>query len=247
MMHRFSRASLSPPVTQERMVLSSNSISLPTREPAAAAWDASWGKGSKSSDQEGSRAGDEETREPPKDDAEEDHRKKLQERLALEEERKLREQQCQQEQEQRRRETAQEQARPAERERETSVKIYQYRRFVLPPEHTAMCSHGSASLRPFPHLQRLLVGPYHPFATQALHCRAGAIALQLFRRLPVRLEYRPGPRGDLGGTHTSWIWTPWSTWLPAAPPLPPSVPATRVSFFLLENVQCILPLNAGSF
>uniref|UniRef100_A0A8C7BDI2 LIM domain 7 n=1 Tax=Neovison vison TaxID=452646 RepID=A0A8C7BDI2_NEOVI len=117
-------------LNEERMVLSSNSISLPTREPAAAAWDASWGEGSKSSDQEGSRAGDEETREPPKDDAEEDHRKKLQERLALEEERKLREQQCQQEQEQRRRETAQEQARPAERERETSVKIYQYRRPV---------------------------------------------------------------------------------------------------------------------
>uniref|UniRef100_A0A8C7BCZ1 LIM domain 7 n=2 Tax=Neovison vison TaxID=452646 RepID=A0A8C7BCZ1_NEOVI len=115
-------------LNEERMVLSSNSISLPTREPAAAAWDASWGEGSKSSDQEGSRAGDEETREPPKDDAEEDHRKKLQERLALEEERKLREQQCQQEQEQRRRRP--EQARPAERERETSVKIYQYRRPV---------------------------------------------------------------------------------------------------------------------
>ncbi|XP_032170627.1 LIM domain only protein 7 isoform X8 [Mustela erminea] len=117
-------------LNEERMVLSSNSISLPTREPAAAAWGASWGEGSKSSDQEGSRAGDEETREPPKDDAEEDQRKKLQERLALEEERQLREQQCQQEQEQRRREAAQEQARPAERERETSVKIYQYRRPV---------------------------------------------------------------------------------------------------------------------
>ncbi|XP_059000318.1 LIM domain only protein 7 isoform X11 [Mustela lutreola] len=117
-------------LNEERMVLSSNSMSLPTREPAAAAWDASWGEGSKSSDQEGSRAGDEETREPPKDDAEEDQRKKLQERLALEEERQLREQQCQQEQEQRRREAAQEHARPAEIERETSVKIYQYRRPV---------------------------------------------------------------------------------------------------------------------
>ncbi|XP_059233810.1 LIM domain only protein 7 isoform X2 [Mustela nigripes] len=117
-------------LNEERMVLSSNSMSLPTREPSAAAWDASWGEGSKSSDQEGSRAGDEETREPPKDDAEEDQRKKLQERLALEEERQLREQQCQQEQEQRRREAAQEHARPAEIERETSVKIYQYRRPV---------------------------------------------------------------------------------------------------------------------
>ncbi|XP_032720131.1 LIM domain only protein 7 isoform X19 [Lontra canadensis] len=118
-------------LNEERMVLSSNSISLPTREPAAAAWEASWGEGSKSSDQEGTRAGEEETREPPKDDAEEDQRKKLQERLALEEERKLREQQCQQEQEQKRRqEAAQEQTRPAERERETSVKIYQYRRPV---------------------------------------------------------------------------------------------------------------------
>ncbi|XP_047576103.1 LIM domain only protein 7 isoform X5 [Lutra lutra] len=118
-------------LNEERMVLSSNSISLPTREPTAAAWEASWGEGSKSSDQEGSRAGEEETREPPKDDAEEDQRKKLQERLALEEERKLREQQCQQEQEQKwQQEAAQEQTRPAERERETSVKIYQYRRPV---------------------------------------------------------------------------------------------------------------------
>ncbi|XP_022358577.1 LIM domain only protein 7 isoform X1 [Enhydra lutris kenyoni] len=118
-------------LNEERMVLSSNSISLPTREPTAAAWEASWGEGSKSSDQEGSRAGEEETREPPKDDAEEDQRKKLQEHLALEEETKLREQQCQQEQEQKRRqEAAQEQTRPAERERETSVKIYQYRRPV---------------------------------------------------------------------------------------------------------------------
>ncbi|XP_045884197.1 LIM domain only protein 7 isoform X4 [Meles meles] len=118
-------------LNEELMVLSSNSISLPTREPAAAAWEASWGEGSKSSDQEGTRAGEEETREPPKDDAEEDQRKKLQERLALEEERKLREQQCQREQEQKRwQEAAQQQTRPAERERETSVKIYQYRRPV---------------------------------------------------------------------------------------------------------------------
>ncbi|XP_045666993.1 LIM domain only protein 7 isoform X6 [Ursus americanus] len=116
---------------QELMVLSSNSISLTTREPAVATWEASWGEGSKSSDREGTRAGEEERRQQPKEGAEEDQRKKLQEQLTLEKERKLKEQRYQEEQEQKRRqEEAQEQKRQAERERETSVKIYQYRRPV---------------------------------------------------------------------------------------------------------------------
>uniref|UniRef100_A0A452U4C9 LIM domain 7 n=1 Tax=Ursus maritimus TaxID=29073 RepID=A0A452U4C9_URSMA len=118
-------------LNEELMVLSSNSISLPTREPAVATWEASWGEGSKSSDREGTRAGEEERRQQPKEGAEEDQRKKLQEQLTLEKERKLKEQRYQEEQEQKRRqEEAQEQKRQAERERETSVKIYQYRRPV---------------------------------------------------------------------------------------------------------------------
>ncbi|XP_011232636.2 LIM domain only protein 7 isoform X8 [Ailuropoda melanoleuca] len=118
-------------LNEELMVLSSNSISLPTREPAIATLEASWGEGSKSSDREGTRAGEEERRQQPKEGAEEDQRKKLQEQLTLEKERKLKEQRYQEEQEQKRRqEEAQEQKRQAERERETSVKIYQYRRPV---------------------------------------------------------------------------------------------------------------------
>ncbi|XP_045666989.1 LIM domain only protein 7 isoform X3 [Ursus americanus] len=118
-------------LNEELMVLSSNSISLTTREPAVATWEASWGEGSKSSDREGTRAGEEERRQQPKEGAEEDQRKKLQEQLTLEKERKLKEQRYQEEQEQKRRqEEAQEQKRQAERERETSVKIYQYRRPV---------------------------------------------------------------------------------------------------------------------
>nr|XP_021553529.1 LIM domain only protein 7 isoform X2 [Neomonachus schauinslandi] len=117
-------------LNEELMVLSSNSISLPTREPAEATSEASWGEGSKSSDWEGTRAGEEERRQP-KEGAEEDQRKKLQEQLTLEKERKLKEQQHEEEPEQKRRqEEAQEQKHQAERERETSVKIYQYKRPV---------------------------------------------------------------------------------------------------------------------
>jgi len=106
-------------LNEELMVLSSNSISLPTREPAVATWEASWGEGSKSSDWEGTRAGEEERRQP-KEGAEEDQRKKLQEQLTLEKERKLKEQQHEEEPEQKRRqEEAQEQKHQAERERET--------------------------------------------------------------------------------------------------------------------------------
>uniref|UniRef100_A0A452U3X9 LIM domain 7 n=1 Tax=Ursus maritimus TaxID=29073 RepID=A0A452U3X9_URSMA len=133
-------------LNEELMVLSSNSISLPTREPAVATWEASWGEGSKSSDREGTRAGEEERRQQPKEGAEEDQRKKLQEQLTLEKERKLKEQRYQEEQEQKRRqEEAQEQKRQAERERETSVKIYQYRRFVLQPEGTVLYRNKSRS------------------------------------------------------------------------------------------------------
>uniref|UniRef100_A0A452RWA5 LIM domain 7 n=1 Tax=Ursus americanus TaxID=9643 RepID=A0A452RWA5_URSAM len=133
-------------LNEELMVLSSNSISLTTRESAVATWEASWGEGSKSSDREGTRAGEEERRQQPKEGAEEDQRKKLQEQLTLEKERKLKEQRYQEEQEQKRRqEEAQEQKRQAERERETSVKIYQYRRFVLQPEGTVLYRNKSRS------------------------------------------------------------------------------------------------------
>ncbi|XP_027961899.1 LIM domain only protein 7 isoform X1 [Eumetopias jubatus] len=117
-------------LNEELMVLSSNSISLTTREPAAATWEASWGEGSKSSDREGTRAGEEERRQP-KEGAVEDQRKKLQDQLTPEKERKLKEQQHEEEPEQKQcHEEAQEQKHQAERERETSVKIYQYRRPV---------------------------------------------------------------------------------------------------------------------
>ena len=149
------------------MVLSSHSLSRPTREPAVATWETAWGEGSKSSDREGTRAGEEERRPQQKED-EEDQRKRLQEQLALEKERKLKEQQDQEEQERRRRqEEAQEQKPQAERERETTVKIYQYRRSVLQPKGTGMLLCGLHLARSTPPHQRLLVGPCHPFWTQA--------------------------------------------------------------------------------
>nr|XP_058132552.1 LIM domain only protein 7 isoform X6 [Dasypus novemcinctus] len=84
---------------EELMVLNSNSILLSPREPALATWEATWSEGSKSSDKEGTRAGEEEREER----ANEDQRRKLQEQLILENERKLKEQQYQEEQEQKRR------------------------------------------------------------------------------------------------------------------------------------------------
>ncbi|XP_062050062.1 LIM domain only protein 7 isoform X4 [Lepus europaeus] len=124
---------------EELMVLNSHSISLTAREPTVATWEASWSEGSKSSDREGTRAGEEE-----RDPQQEEQRKRLQEQLVLEQERKLKEQQYQEEQEQRRREAqaqaeaeaeaqrrrVEEQKHQAERERETSIRIYQYRRPV---------------------------------------------------------------------------------------------------------------------
>lgn len=122
-------------LNEELMVLNSNSISLTPREPAAAPLEATWGEGSKSPDREGTHPGEEERRQWQE---EEDQRKKLQEHLALERERELKEQQYREEQEQKRRQAEaeeqkrrmEEQLRQAERERETSVKIYQYRRPV---------------------------------------------------------------------------------------------------------------------
>uniref|UniRef100_A0A8D2CL05 LIM domain 7 n=1 Tax=Sciurus vulgaris TaxID=55149 RepID=A0A8D2CL05_SCIVU len=123
---------------EELMVLNSNSISLTTREPTIATWEATWSEGSKSSDREGTRAGEEERGQQEEDVVHEDQRQKLQEQLILERERKLKEQQAQEEQEKKLREAeaeaqkhrAEEQKRQAEIEKETSVKIYQYRRPV---------------------------------------------------------------------------------------------------------------------
>ncbi|XP_060492937.2 LIM domain only protein 7 isoform X21 [Panthera onca] len=111
------------------MVLNSNSISLTAREPAVASWEATWGEGSKSSDREGTRAGEEERSQQQKEGADEDQRKKLQEQLTLEKERTPEEPQYQEGQEQKRHPAeAEERKHQAERERETSVRIYQYRR-----------------------------------------------------------------------------------------------------------------------
>ncbi|KAM5288611.1 LOW QUALITY PROTEIN: LIM domain only protein 7 [Ctenodactylus gundi] len=112
---------------EELMVLNSNSISLTSREPTLATWEASWSEGSKSSDREGTRAGEEEKKQQEEDAVCEDQRQQLQEQLILESEWKLKEKQSQEEQKERQRE-AEAGKRQAEKERETSVKIYQYRR-----------------------------------------------------------------------------------------------------------------------
>ncbi|XP_034792692.3 LIM domain only protein 7 isoform X5 [Pan paniscus] len=122
---------------EELMVLSSNSMSLTTREPSLATWEATWSEGSKSSDREGTRAGEEERRQPQEEVVHEDQGKKPQDQLVIQRERKW-EQQLQEEQEQKRlqaeaeeqKHPAEEQKRQAEIERETSVRIYQYRRPV---------------------------------------------------------------------------------------------------------------------
>ncbi|XP_038166648.1 LIM domain only protein 7 isoform X5 [Arvicola amphibius] len=143
---------------EELMVLRSNSISLTTREPVAATWESTWSEGSKSSDREGTRAGEEERGQLEEDAVREDKSRKLQEQLMLEQEKKRKEEaqeeelrkqreaeaqaQAQAEAEAKARAEAQAQAEAqarkqaeiqkyhAERERETSVKIYQYRRPV---------------------------------------------------------------------------------------------------------------------
>ncbi|XP_057641711.1 LIM domain only protein 7 isoform X5 [Chionomys nivalis] len=139
---------------EELMVLRSNSISLTTREPVTATWESTWSEGSKSSDREGTRAGEEERGQLEEDAVREDKSRQLREQLMLEQEKKrkkeaqeeeLRKQheaeaQAQAEAEAKARAEAQAQAEAqarkqaeiqkyhAEKERETSVKIYQYRR-----------------------------------------------------------------------------------------------------------------------
>ncbi|XP_048197189.1 LIM domain only protein 7 isoform X4 [Perognathus longimembris pacificus] len=120
-------------LNEELMVLNSNNISLTTRQPTVSSWEAPWSEGSKSSDREGSRAGEQERSHQEEEVVHEDPRQKLQEQLILEQERKLKEQQqIQEEQERKQHEAieAQKQQAERERERETSVKIYQYRRPV---------------------------------------------------------------------------------------------------------------------
>ncbi|XP_012592514.2 LIM domain only protein 7 isoform X7 [Microcebus murinus] len=102
---------------EELMVLNSNSISLTPREPDLATWEASWSEGSKSSDREGTRAGEEERREHQEEVAPEDQRKKLQEQFTLEREKELKQQQQQEEQEEWFRAQAEEQKRRAEEQR----------------------------------------------------------------------------------------------------------------------------------
>uniref|UniRef100_A0A2K6A4J3 LIM domain 7 n=1 Tax=Mandrillus leucophaeus TaxID=9568 RepID=A0A2K6A4J3_MANLE len=122
---------------EELMVLSSNSMPVTTREPSLATWEATWSEGSKSSDREGTRAGEEDRRQPQEEVVHEDQGKKPQDQLVIERERK-REQELQEEQEQKRLQAeTEEQKRPVEKqkhqaeiERETSVRIYQYRRPV---------------------------------------------------------------------------------------------------------------------
>nr|XP_031321998.1 LIM domain only protein 7 isoform X12 [Camelus dromedarius] len=114
-------------LNEELMVLNSNSLSLSTRDPALA----SRGEESKAPDTEGTRAEEETRQQQHEEGLNEDQSRKLLEQLTLEKERKLKEQRYQEEQEQKRHQAeaeADEQKRQAERERETSIKIYQYRR-----------------------------------------------------------------------------------------------------------------------
>ncbi|XP_052046734.1 LIM domain only protein 7 isoform X2 [Apodemus sylvaticus] len=142
-------------LNEELMVLRSNSISLTSPEPVAASWEHTWSEGSKSVDREGTRAGEEDRGQQEDDAVCEDHSRKLQEQLMIEQERKWKEQEAQEEALRKQQEAkaqaraeaeaqaqAQAQAQAeaeaqkraeaqklqAERERETSVKIYQYRR-----------------------------------------------------------------------------------------------------------------------
>ncbi|XP_069858902.1 LIM domain only protein 7-like isoform X3 [Dipodomys merriami] len=112
---------------EELMVLNSNNVSLTTRQPTLSSWEATWSEGSKSSDREGSRAGEQERSPQEEEVVHEEPRQKLQDQLILEQERKLKEQQQMQEEQE---EAIEAQKHQAERERETSVKIYQYRRPV---------------------------------------------------------------------------------------------------------------------
>ncbi|XP_059129239.1 LIM domain only protein 7 isoform X2 [Peromyscus eremicus] len=82
---------------EELMVLNSNSISLSTREPVASTWEPTWSEGSKSSDREGTRAGEEERGQLEEDAVYEDQSRKLQEQLMLEQEKKRKEQEAQEE------------------------------------------------------------------------------------------------------------------------------------------------------
>ncbi|XP_036106100.1 LIM domain only protein 7 isoform X4 [Molossus molossus] len=103
-------------LNEELMVLNSNSIARTTREPAVATLEATWDEGSKSSDREGTRAGEEERRQWQKEGVNEDQRKKLQEQFTLDKERELKEQQYQEEQEEKWRQ-AEEQRRQEEEQK----------------------------------------------------------------------------------------------------------------------------------
>ncbi|EPY76873.1 LIM domain only protein 7-like protein [Camelus ferus] len=143
-------------LNEELMVLNSNSLSLSTRDPALA----SRGEESKAPDTEGTRAEEETRQQQHEEGLNEDQSRKLLEQLTLEKERKLKEQRYQEEQEQKRHQAeaeADEQKRQAERERETSIKIYQYRRSIPTAEGRV----GFFSWRGFavsvPHVRGLLI------------------------------------------------------------------------------------------
>lgn len=141
---------------EELMVLNSNSISLTSRQPAVASWEATWSEGSKSSDREGTQAGEEEKRKQDSGALDGDQSPELQEQLILEKEQKLREPQSLKEQEERRCEAeaeaqklrAEEPKCHTEIERETSVKIYQYRRPVDSYDIPKREEEGSSGLLP---------------------------------------------------------------------------------------------------
>ncbi|XP_037384812.2 LIM domain only protein 7 isoform X6 [Talpa occidentalis] len=90
-------------LNEELMDLNSNSISLTTRESTVTTWEATWTEGSKSSDREGTRAGEDMGGLQQEHGVHEDQTQMLQEQVILEKERKLKEEQLREEQEQQQR------------------------------------------------------------------------------------------------------------------------------------------------
>uniref|UniRef100_A0A2K5Q8J7 LIM domain 7 n=1 Tax=Cebus imitator TaxID=2715852 RepID=A0A2K5Q8J7_CEBIM len=107
---------------EELMVLNSNSMSVTTREPSLVAWETTWSEGSKSSDRE---VVHEDQEKKPQDQLERKRLQEEQERKRLQEAQERKRLQAEAEEQKR---PAEEQKHQAERERETSVRIYQYRR-----------------------------------------------------------------------------------------------------------------------
>ncbi|XP_054990034.1 LIM domain only protein 7 isoform X8 [Sorex araneus] len=113
-------------LNEELMVLNSSSISLMARESALAAWEASWGEGSKSSDREGTRAGEEESSPQPEGSLSETLQEKLQEQLSLEKETKRKDEEQRREEQELRQRRFEEELEQRQYQEELEQKQRQY-------------------------------------------------------------------------------------------------------------------------